>query len=1490
MFFLKIDASLRLECGEGSQRRPFYAESPHRACLELTHQIRPPQVSCLYVSSSSHALAPGPRAVSHPRRLSPTVSCSLTEPRINREPRAVTIASYLEEDDGQRIMFDVLKEMRAREVLCASKGHDLWIFLSAETSEPTVSELLALLCSSDYCFSFEDSTSIGAERDRTEAGDRALHDKFLEAVEAALAFDLAKDNGCFRVAPWSWVVCGPAGESSHALSLNASISSTGVFHATATTWELELEITAMDGSESNTSLVLAVLSPGGHAVSLVQQDESTNARENIWKEIVASRLRASGTLINDNDAWLRVRLKTSANANDFFWPAKLLLSISPLSRLLNIGSKHYFQHWFDSAGDAEGYENPFGEIQSWVTEIQEHSRDDMLVDEDHVLLHVTDTDGEMGSTDVDTLLETSPPFSQRSADHQAAMVGIYPTPPDGLAPGHPQSQHPGQDNMAALALTDSSAAGNDLLANTDIQHESDQSLDSLNALSTSFQHNADDLFGDIGEMDDFTREEVGDADFSFFDEPDDLGLSDLQTDLEMPEAPREVSAADDDERPADLVPHSSATLPASESHDFATVAISDDNTSLQHAGTASTGKSVEAHHLSRPVFVSETIPNSEVEKPLSPFGIRERLLPPPIPASAQRHSIPPTSKVRRSTNFDPVIFKEGLESTFKYTQRRDHTKCTDMSLSVTEPDISLPLQRRKTQIKRNKDFDSVTLSNDEESESEDDSYGTNSIPSVADYSPKLPWASRKRKRDVQEGSMLFVANEFGSKWSDDNDNGRTAQQSLALLELLLGVAANTTPGVVRSQRNWQSDIYAELATHAGSSLPLEDELQPAEASLGLGKLDLVYVAQLVCEQALGCSSALSQSTAPYNRRHELGPEGCSSYFQARTGDIISQFFPAAENCDVLGIALAMERNSSGVQVRAGQPRLSQRTDTSAVGPEIIVLPAPFVRVRRGQESYEMLAPALDFWEPLSLGPSSGNKNVKAFCVLPSNAALQTGLRNFVDELGSVYESCKLGTHQHGSLAVNDSSTIDVEGSLVLVNTDNARSPRSILEAYSSVCLILGTLLSAVSHADIGQTFVVYMIDPFNNSRASQTLCACFWVLYKAYRESMRKRHRGQPCCDIVLQILPISLIAQPHSLAIMSRSEMAALAKEVYDRCPPSTDTQKADNQPEYAVSAPYVELAPLLPRKIQFQLATDPPSDLLHEGSVLHMAYAVSEDQQWISVHWINGTGSYERTSAFPIRGRSHAEVIEEVWDQTGQCMTMRAVMWRVFILASDASIDNSTQQCWRKVVAGRPRNQMLSVTLLTSQTHLPITVMPPTSLLESSANGQTTAFPTPVTTPSGTVLTASPDTNPHASAPLTPAPSESVGPAEPDPDAYLVEASDETFGMLFAAPYTSRSALASGALFKRGSNYSGESDGEPLPSLGVSVLWTVHVRPTGLVDEGNVKHAEMTLKDVLRMYRGLAVLTKARGLVIREHDATRPIHLIAVMRAAHALTGLLR
>ena len=867
-------------------------------------------------------------------------------------------------------------------------------------------------------------------------------------------------------------------------------------------------------------------------------------------------------------------------------------------------------------------------------------------------------------------------------------------------------------------------------------------------------------------------------------------------------------------------------------------------------------------------------------------------MPPPIPASAvAAHQ---QLEHRRSSAFDPMTFRDDIDIGRRFSSQYGPSTYTPQKRESSSAfDISLPPKQKKPRMHKPPRHDSEGLAND--SESEEDSYESSSSDSDDDMPPKTPWNTKKRKRADFEDLALSgeLRRMLGQDETQDGSReSRSEDELLEILEQLLLVHDHEDIDIARASVGDKSLGSLALAPERLGSVE--------EVVRGLTKLDLVYIAQLVSEQAVSCIPSIARSldmlVLDSNNFIATG-----SAAQTIVDQSIEQLLPNAFRPDIAKLALSREPPSRTMSTPAatsrGQPRPPQRSEN--LGPDIANVPPPYVRVQRGNDTYEMLPPALDFWETLSLAPCNGQKDVRAYSVYPINEDLHRLLDTFLSDLGIMYENCKLGSHAHIRNVDEGINLDEYEDGLAMVELDEDDSLEGAIRAYADACARLGTFLAGVGSQEPERTIVVYIVNPFPHEKAAQYLCACFWVLYTAYRDCTPKAMRNQPRSDIVLQLLPIELVASADGLVVLEAKQFAALAKEVYDRCPPAPDGDYDLSSALPNFSAPLFELASPPPKRIGFQLTAEPPSDLLHEGSTLHLAYAISDDRKWLTAAWVDSTGRYQSSVSFCLCGRTFADVVNDLWERTRELLAAREVTWRIFIVANGAA-DDSYKKCWRRII-GQSRKQPFSVTLLSAQTALDLQISPPSpaaaddSATAGAASGA--GFLTPGSTPQATGMTVSPDTNGNA-LPPTPAPSDAAL-AESDPDAHLMDVADESWAVLFpASTYPTLSSpaqaggLAYGALYKRGDSAKhegGNSPGAQLPCLGVSLLWTVQVRPNGNVDEGHVKQTEMTLREVLRMFRGLSVLTRARGLAADGTGECWPVHLISAVKGAEALAGYL-
>ncbi|KAF2767267.1 hypothetical protein EJ03DRAFT_157904 [Teratosphaeria nubilosa] len=1404
------------------------------------------------------------------------------------------------DQDQRRSLQKLVATLRALGTLCAKVDNELWVFGNISKEAGAALEGLSLRA--------EHTEEGELELETVEAADGSqARDIVLAAIQGSITFKLAQSCDVLRIGDWTWLCLSGGGEDQPgaiSLKLHLKMNENRSLYATTTTEESH----PSPLSVASQSKAVVKLAPSGLLVSVLEDsdDDPYLISGDAWKAMVTAELAMDCVEIPDQAVWLPVGLPPGDIVTRFIWPAQLCLRCrDQRQRRGQAAEDAEWKHLFIPPEHNDGFKHPLTFAEEWFS--GKDDREKALRQTAAPMLESGlglegGTIATAGS-EMEGVVATSSPFISRLADQQTAMVGMYPTPEDNLMPSNASQQHPQHqqsDQPPTTNPTDVNVIGADTIPVGDSQ---DALRHTSNSSGPALQHMHDDLFEDIGNDMGFGGGEVGDADFDFFNEEIEAAPENANEDVPMNDDIPENAAhiAMDGSQQGSTASTEAERLGVDHQTDMRSyrdeTVLSAQSVSLDHAADAKQQGALPVANDE-----AQNQPVQEPEKPLSPFGIRERLLPPPIPASAK---VPTNNGAghqnRRSSAFEPVTFRKGLDLFSRYTHPLDRSAPDDRRAS-SRNDISLPPKRKKSRPKeRGEDLVSDV------SESEEDSFTTVTSVSEDEVMPKLLWRPNKRKRNDAHG---LASDDYDCLWSQEENataiRGTTEDEMAELLKHL-----SCGESVTAASEDGESVAWNATSMVSTASGGLDMTVPAIQDNANLTKLDLVYIAQLASEQAISCLPSMVQALDTMTARSDEESFAAGTALQQIVEQLLSMSVPGTAACNISNLAMIRDtqpaRAPSSQPSRPGLPRPPpQRNDTAAPGPDLLPIAPPYVRVQRGHDKYEMLPPALEFWEPLSLAPCNGPKNIRAFCVYPNNEDLRRLMDMFMSELGSVYESCKLGSHVHIRNVNDDDELDDFEDGLAAVSLDeeNPVTLEVALRAYRITCTELGTFLASVGHleGERDRTIVIYLLDVFpRHPRLAHHLSACFWLLYKAYRDNLPKAARSVQRCDIVLQILPVGLVASADTLICLDSKQLGALAKEVYDRCPPCFDQEVHSALPNYA--APFVELAAPPPKRIGFQLSAEPPSDLLHEASSLHVAYAISGDGQWLTVSWTDNTGRYSSITSFCLCGKTFAEVIEDVWDRTRDILAARGVSWRIMIVTT-SRVEESIKTCWRKTIE-KPRKQPYSVTLLTADLDPKLHLSTPNQSMSSDdpaampgASGA--AFLTPVSTPSAqNITTVSPEASTQTSnAPPTPAPSDSFANAaaalDADPDAHLVDLTDESLGVLFNTSYSRATAsspgpLASGALMKRGN---GESP--HVESIRLDLLWTVQVRPNGTVDEGGARHAEMTLREVVRAYRALSVLTRAKGLDDSGWSGgprmgVAPLHLVSAVLGVQALEGFL-
>ncbi|KAK6442771.1 mediator of RNA polymerase II transcription subunit 13 [Oleoguttula sp. CCFEE 5521] len=1348
-----------------------------------------------------------------------------------------------------------------------------------------------------------------------------VEEEILRAVEASITHDLWQTQRGTKVGQCTWLMSDSLQNSGSMVKLDLAWSDVDahivIASVTSSNDRLYQPVCAGGSASSHESYV--VLAPGGtHAVlKLVDNTVAQPAQSEDWQSAVREALALEGIDIELEAEWIEVMTKESGA---MMWPAALTFVESHADEFALLFNVQGSETLDGVPGEhALIYTNPLSDAEQWFNEAITRERRPVTnndFDDDIALHAVYDPSGNGGAA-FDFL---SPQMIQRAETHAAGL--LYPTPPDGMASLSQQTP-----NVTSTPVTQPAGLLHDVPQGTDpvaggegvggTEHEDARPRGPSIASSVGATHgyagHHEDLFGDLG------GDEVDEEDFSFFDEPDDVrvvgseaipaGDADIAMSEQADDARTSPNAEVVDTKPTLEVEIVDESSPQDEVGPVSAIVVDPDDAMAIDPDHATDGDDRHAQS-----FTSDSLqrdaPNIDF-RPLSPLTIKEQLLPPPIPASVSTSGTHDTTSSQKGS-FAPLAFGVGYANVVstRLSLARDNSQHGLLVKAARPAPTSM---RGLLQQAHSTDKSSEADARSDTPESSDKSSSSASSPEMNIDLPQEAVdgrrASRKRKRSGHLESISAVPDSL--EWIsrlpmfDHVDSDCIQTQDLR----------HKAQDMILARHSERADSSWVAGRNRGDLQILWNNFNSQ---------DLVMIAQVLAEQAVTTTTSVVDNLQVLRIDSKLLDDASATTAGNAIFGMLRNVVPTTKPSDLATLVLTRElpvrpaAPSATAAKVPGQPRPPppRHEAAAASGPDVQSLAVPYMRVTRASDKLELLPTAMQFWDALGLGPVSGAKNVRYYCVAPKAEHVEEALESFMHTVGQAYEGCNLGVHR-AARAIDEAMPGERPQWLLDVDCVAAKHGRSAsLQAawpqYRELMSNLGELLACCAHDEPATTTVIYLVDPFSagTTDTRPALCAAFYTTYKTYIASLaqlaEKDGVSKPASDVVLQILPMDLIHKPHELVIPTSAHMASLAREVYDRLPPAANQQALQGDASSLITtAPCVHLTPTIPKRINFQLLADPPHDLLHEGSVLHVAYSFTADKHWLAVHWTDA-------AVLSMHGRSVAEMFEQVWARTIFALDRKQIPWKVCVTRAmpQSYVPAWEAQCWHDTVGEKTRRkQVTSVTLLAVDLEPIVQFTPPMTLDGEfgDATAGASAFLTPVSTPqasgnvTGTVvMTVSPSAD-SITAPPTPAPSDSTttGP-EKDAEGHLVNLEDETWSILLDRSkiprrstlnnITTASVLACGQLIKRGDPTSVAQT--YFPAIGADLLWTIQVRALGAgIVEGNARHAEAMLREVLGTWRGLGCLAKLRGLRVgKSLDGLVPVHVVSAVEAARALEGMPR
>lgn len=606
---------------------------------------------------------------------------------------------------------------------------------------------------------------------------------------------------------------------------------------------------------------------------------------------------------------------------------------------------------------------------------------------------------------------------------------------------------------------------------------------------------------------------------------------------------------------------------------------------------------------------------------------------------------------------------------------------------------------------------------------------------------------------------------------------------------------------------------------------------------------------------------------------------------------------------------------------------------------IFLVPQPQFIIRRLSQTLKVNAPALRFWKPFGFTPKHGPKDVSLVFIYPESISTRLAASQFLESIKGVYESCGLGNvtmAEFDDVCQNGLLPISYENSL---NSDNnlQTTLNNLLNEFASISIKIGALLNQVN---VNTNFMILVANPISHVQSLFHLSQCLNLLsqqaFKTHlgvNSSHPNNNNSHPNFSLAFQIIPCHFFINDNKLTIPSQFRLSRFAMTLYDKITPSeqpstdsTEFKGIANLDDLGLQRPQprTTLPRIPPSRINFKISPVPSQSLLMEDSYLHICYSRSSDKRWVCCAWTDQWGEISKVESFllapsksstnsnsdheTVISRPFEDVCTDLWEKTLAITRTLPVRWWI-VLAKLGIMEDDELSMWQGIVS---QVKNLVVTYASVNVRPNISFKSPSISknsklsFETSGNcvGPNAALSTGSTGPNTTTPFQLDSPDLYSTAIVTPSKTSNTMDDVPD-DTLIVDVNDIIYGIILKhrMPILSKSLLNSnqgsgngrvsivtGYLLNpslssvTGISRLGVNDtGKDIDCLEVSILATP------------VNYAAM-IKTILQHYRSLVSLGYNSGVISRnknniyavERNGVVPWHVEAVRKVMDVLQFL--